>query len=123
MDFAWSANGYVYHTRFDSIDQVPLGTLQRTGDNILALTLGMARGHQLADVDSHRLGNLVFFDFLGAFVIRWSLTMSNVINTFAVILSLYTIYRNAKDMCSSNGKVQEQNITYQIKHSKRIIKD
>lgn len=94
----------MYHTRFDTIDQIPLGTLQRTGDNILALTLGMARGHQLANIDSHRSGNLVFFDFLGAFVVRWSLAMSNLINTFAVIFSLYTIYRNAKDICSKDGK-------------------
>lgn len=40
VDFAWSTNGYVYHTKFDTVDQIPLGTLQRTGDNILALVRG-----------------------------------------------------------------------------------
>lgn len=40
VDFAWSTNGYVYHTKYDTIDQVPLGTLQRTGDNILAFVRG-----------------------------------------------------------------------------------
>lgn len=97
LDFAWSANGYVYHTKFDSIENIPLGSLQRTGDNILALARGMAQGHKLADVDSHRLGHLVFFDFLGAFVVRWPMAVSDLVNITTVILSFYTIYVNAKD--------------------------
>lgn len=42
VDFAWSSNGYVYHTKFDTVDQIPLGSLQRTGDNILALVKGLS---------------------------------------------------------------------------------
>ncbi|KAF5299923.1 hypothetical protein FQR65_LT09318 [Abscondita terminalis] len=96
LDFAWSSNGYVYHTRFDSIDQIPLGTLQRTGDNILALARGMAMGHQLSNVESHRAGNLVFFDFLGAFVVRWPMIIADIINLSSVILSLYSVSVNMK---------------------------
>ncbi|XP_018563035.1 endoplasmic reticulum metallopeptidase 1 isoform X1 [Anoplophora glabripennis] len=98
LDFAWSANGYVYHTKFDSIEQIPLGTLQRTGDNILALARGMAQGHQLSDVEKYRAGNLVFFDFLGAFVIRWPMLIADIINLSSVIFSLYSIYGNVKDV-------------------------
>ncbi|KAJ8960218.1 hypothetical protein NQ318_003942 [Aromia moschata] len=97
LDFAWSANGYVYHTKFDAIEQVPLGSLQRTGDNILALAKGMAQGHQLSNVEKYRAGNLVFFDFLGAFVIRWPMLVADVINLLSVIFSLYSIYGNIKD--------------------------
>ncbi|KAK4885667.1 hypothetical protein RN001_001938 [Aquatica leii] len=96
LDFAWSSNGYVYHTRFDSIDQIPLGTLQRTGDNILALARGMAMGHQLSNIESHRAGNLVFFDFLGAFVVRWPMVIADIINLSSVILSFYSVYENMK---------------------------
>ncbi|KAF5278793.1 hypothetical protein FQA39_LY18351 [Lamprigera yunnana] len=96
LDFAWSSNGYVYHTKFDSIDQIPLGTLQRTGDNILALARGMATGHQLSNVESHRAGNLVFFDFLGAFVVRWPMFIADIINISSVILSFYSVYENMK---------------------------
>lgn len=103
LDFAWSANGYVYHTKFDTIDQIPLGSLQRTGDNILSLARGMARGHQLSNIESHRAGNLVFFDFLGAFVVRWSMTVSNIINTLSVIFSVYTIMQNSKE--NTNGTI------------------
>lgn len=95
MDFAWSANGYVYHTKFDTIEQIPLGSLQRTGDNILALARGMAQGHQLENVQKHSAGNLVFFDFLGAFVVRWPMEVSDLINILSVIFSIYTIRMNA----------------------------
>lgn len=103
LDFAWSANGYVYHTRFDTIDQIPLGTLQRTGDNILALARGMAQGHQLASIESHRAGNLVFFDFLGAFVVRWPMPVADVVNLFAVILSFYSIFINMNKAYASDA--------------------
>ncbi|KAL1493675.1 hypothetical protein ABEB36_009373 [Hypothenemus hampei] len=103
LDFAWSANGYVYHTKFDSIKHVPLGSLQRTGDNILALARGMAQGHQLSNVDEYRHGNLVFFDFLGAFVIRWPMLVADVINVVSVIVSFYCIFKNAKDAKKFDG--------------------
>lgn len=43
VDLAWSSNGYVYHTRLDTADRVPLPALQRTGDNVLALAHGNTR--------------------------------------------------------------------------------
>lgn len=101
LDFAWSANGYVYHTRFDAIQQVPLGSLQRTGDNILALARGLAMGHQLSQVTVSEKqdpsGHFVFFDFLGAFVVRWSMFTADLVNVSAVLISFYALYRNMKD--------------------------
>ncbi|CAH1280027.1 unnamed protein product [Diabrotica balteata] len=103
LDFAWSANGYVYHTKFDSVEYVPLGSLQRTGDNILALAKGMAQGHQLSDVKKYRAGNLVFFDFLGAFVIRWPMLVADIVNISSVIFSLYSIYGNFRSAEVTDG--------------------
>ena len=95
LDFAWSKNGYVYHTKFDSIDQVPLGSLQRTGDNILALTLGIVSGYYLSDENYISSGgSLVFFDFLGAFVIRWSEFTAKFVNLAGIVVGLYSIYSN-----------------------------
>lgn len=104
LDFAWSANGYVYHTKFDTIEQIPLGSLQRTGDNILALARGMAQGHQLSQVEKFKEGNLVFFDFLGAFVVRWPMMVADLINLTSVIFSLFSIYENVKSAEKSDGK-------------------
>lgn len=97
LDFAWSSNGYVYHTKFDTIDQIPVGSLQRTGDNILSLAKGMAQGHQLSNVEKYRPGNLVFFDFLGAFVIRWPMPVADIVNLLSVIASIYCIVVNATE--------------------------
>lgn len=102
LDFAWSSNGYVYHTQYDSLEQIPLGSLQRTGDNILALALGMAQGHQLSNIEHYKGGNLVFFDFLGAFVVRWSMEVADLINILTVIISLYSLYANSKTMETSD---------------------
>ncbi|KAL3286357.1 hypothetical protein HHI36_000864 [Cryptolaemus montrouzieri] len=96
LDFAWSSNGYVYHSEYDSLEQIPLGSLQRTGDNILALAIGMTQGHQLSNVEQYKSGNLVFFDFLGAFVVRWSMGAADLINILSVIFSVYSLYTNAK---------------------------
>lgn len=104
LDFAWSANGYVYHTKFDSFEQVPIGSLQRTGDNILALARGMAQGHQMSHVEDYRAGNLVFFDFLGAFVVRWPMMVADFINVSSVIFSIFTVYMNAKDAETNESK-------------------
>lgn len=95
LDFAWSTNGYVYHTRFDNVDQVPLGSLQRTGDNILALVRGITAGHYLSDVVSNQQkGSLVFFDFLGAFVVRWPEYLASTINIAGILIGLYSIFLN-----------------------------
>ncbi|XP_066598785.1 endoplasmic reticulum metallopeptidase 1-like [Prorops nasuta] len=95
LDFAWSTNGYVYHTRFDTVDQIPLGALQRTGDNILALTQGILLQHQFSDeLKQEYKGNLVFFDFLGAFVFRWPQYFAYIINLGSICLNAYSIYLN-----------------------------
>ncbi|XP_031849002.1 endoplasmic reticulum metallopeptidase 1 [Nomia melanderi] len=95
LDFAWSTNGYVYHTKFDNIDQIPLGSLQRTGDNILALLQGIVLDSNLSEAIQNNPGNLVFFDFLGAFVIRWPQYMASTINVVSIIVGVCSIYLNA----------------------------
>jgi hypothetical protein len=96
LDFAWSRNGYVYHTKFDNVGQIPLGTLQRTGDNILALAVSLVNNDKMANTEKYASGNLVFFDFLGAFMIRWSESTGIIINTVAAAVSVYCLYRNMK---------------------------
>jgi len=98
VDFAWSKNGYVYHTKFDNVDQIPLGALQRTGDNILALTKGIVFEDHLADPSMQDTrGNLVFFDFLGAFMIRWPQYIASTVNIASLIIAGYSIYLNMQN--------------------------
>lgn len=53
VDLAWSANGYVYHTHLDTAENVPLPALQRTGDNVLALTQGALACTQAPTATAH----------------------------------------------------------------------
>jgi len=95
LDFAWSANGYVYHTKLDTVDKIPLGTFQRTGDNMLPLILKLVNSKQISDVEKYSMGNLVFFDFLGIFIVHWSEVLSDIINISVIIVSLLIILYNA----------------------------
>ncbi|KAL0278689.1 UNVERIFIED_CONTAM: hypothetical protein PYX00_000439 [Menopon gallinae] len=91
LDFAWSTNGYVYHTKFDNVDQIPLETLQRTGENILGLTRGMANAQELSDVARFRPGNMIYFDVLGLYLVRWPEMFGNFINIITTILSFWVL--------------------------------
>lgn len=41
------------------MDKIPLGTFQRTGDNILPLILKLVNSKQISDVEKYSTGNLV----------------------------------------------------------------
>ncbi|XP_043512200.1 endoplasmic reticulum metallopeptidase 1-like [Frieseomelitta varia] len=98
LDFAWATNGYVYHTKFDNIHQIPLGSLQRTGDNILALLEGIVLDNYLSEVPlQDHTGNPVFFDFLGIFVVRWPQYVASTINMISIAAGIYSIYLNMRN--------------------------
>lgn len=47
MDFAFYENGYVYHTKNDIAEIIPMGSYQNAGDNILAITVAAANHPEL----------------------------------------------------------------------------
>lgn len=51
MDFAVYRNGYVYHTKNDIAETIPIGTFQNAGDNILALTKAVSNSPEMASSD------------------------------------------------------------------------
>ncbi|XP_035796226.1 endoplasmic reticulum metallopeptidase 1-like [Anopheles albimanus] len=102
MDFAHIANGYRYHTRYDSMDFLSLNVLQRTGDNILQLTRELANGDELAIADPATLpvGQKVFFDFVGLFFLQYDIATSRIINfsvcTLSTVVPLLVLLHNRK---------------------------
>lgn len=87
----------MYHTKYDNINQIPLGSLQRTGDNILALLQGIVLDDYLSEVTVRdKVERLVFFDFLGLFVIRWPQYVASIINIVSIIAGAYSIYLNTQ---------------------------
>jgi len=102
LDFAHAMNGYVYHTSYDNLDAIPAGTLQHTGDNLLALTKHLASSDILSNSQEHAAGRTVYFDVLGLYMIRYSETTGIIINAFTVALSIYTVTKNMVTIKSGN---------------------
>ncbi|EQC34205.1 hypothetical protein SDRG_08408 [Saprolegnia diclina VS20] len=80
MDFAYVANGYVYHTPLDDISRIQLGAIQRFGENvqgtIAQLFASPATLRSLGAQSS--LGGHIFFDVFG----YRTLTLSTEVSTF-----------------------------------------
>ena len=37
LDIAFVKDGYIYHTEYDTSERIALGSIQRAGDNVLAV--------------------------------------------------------------------------------------
>lgn len=102
IDFAHAMNGYVYHTSYDDLDAISAGTLQHTGDNLLALTKHLASSDILNNSQEHAAGRTVYFDVLGLYMIRYSETIGIIVNVFIVALSVYTVTKSMVTIKSGN---------------------
>ncbi|CAD7014592.1 unnamed protein product [Ceratitis capitata] len=109
LDIAHSYNGYVYHTKFDRTDVIPRGTLQTTGDNILAMARTFSNSTELKDPSRHVNGHTVFYDFFGYFVVYYTEATGRILNTCvavgAVILISISMYLMAADSFVSIGYI------------------
>ncbi|KAH8372492.1 hypothetical protein KR093_011712, partial [Drosophila rubida] len=80
LDMAQCINGFVYHTRYDTIDVIPRESLQNTGENLLGLVRGLANATELNDTEAHKTGHAIFFDFLGIFFFHYSESTGKYLN-------------------------------------------
>ncbi|KAG4075302.1 hypothetical protein HA402_003093 [Bradysia odoriphaga] len=90
LDFAIYRNGYIYHTRYDAANLVPMSTFQNSGDNILNLIRAVAASPKLSEPATDD-GELVFFDFLGWFMISYTATNGIIINVVICFVSCVII--------------------------------
>lgn len=103
MDFAFNANGYVYHTKYDTADLIPLGTYQHTGDNILAVTKSLALSTELYNVTEHWDDNVVFYDILGWTMLYYTQKEAVLINLLVAGIGLLVVACCLKSMSSRSG--------------------
>lgn len=92
IDIAYITNGYVYHTSWDRPEGISLDCLQRAGDNLLALVKRLADSPQLEDPGNLADGAAVFFDFLGLFMIVYSMPCATIIHLITVGLLLTLMF-------------------------------
>ncbi|XP_059614556.1 endoplasmic reticulum metallopeptidase 1-like isoform X2 [Phlebotomus argentipes] len=91
LDTAFPYNGYVYHTKYDSIDVIPDGTYQHTGDNVLSLVKGMANSPELDVGADLSTGSVIFFDFMGWFMISYTEVVAIIVNSLLTILLIVIV--------------------------------
>lgn len=103
MDFAFNANGYVYHTKYDTADIIPLGTYQHTGDNMLALTKSLARSSELYNVTEHWDENVVFYDILGWTMLYYTQKEALLINLLVAGIGLLVVACCLRSMSKRSG--------------------
>ncbi|KAB1279630.1 Endoplasmic reticulum metallopeptidase 1, partial [Camelus dromedarius] len=84
IDLAFIENGYIYHTKYDTADRILTDSIQRAGDNILAVLKYLSTSDMLAAASEYQHGNMVFFDVLGLFVIAYPYRVGLIINYMVI---------------------------------------
>lgn len=75
-------------TRYDTADRIPDGSIQRAGDNILALVKEIANSDQLVDPGDDKHGKIVYFDVLGLFSVAYPERMGLILNYGTIALTI-----------------------------------
>lgn len=88
LDFAHYKNGYVYHTKYDNLNQVEPSVLQNTGDNLFELTKAISTHN----VTKNNKFKYVFFDILGVYMISYTELSGVVANFLIVLLSFFSFF-------------------------------
>ncbi|GCB71991.1 endoplasmic reticulum metallopeptidase 1 [Scyliorhinus torazame] len=113
IDLAFIENGYIYHTKYDTADRIPLDSIKRAGDNILAVLQYLATSEELADSTQYRHGTMIFFDVLGLFVVAYPQRIGAIINYLVAVAAV--VYLGKKFSISINrGSHYRRDLLYGI---------
>ncbi|XP_077442292.1 endoplasmic reticulum metallopeptidase 1 [Vanacampus margaritifer] len=95
IDLAFIENGFIYHTKYDTADRILTGSIQRAGDNILAVLKHLLVSEELADSSEYRHGNMVFFDVLGVAVVAYPARVGTILNYMVAVATFLYLARKA----------------------------
>ncbi|KAH8400839.1 hypothetical protein KR009_001396 [Drosophila setifemur] len=109
LDIAQCINGYTYHTKYDRFANIPRGSIQNTGENVLALVRAFSNATELENLSAYASGHAVFFDILGLYFISYSASTGVILNysiaAVTIILVFISISRIASVSCVSTRYV------------------
>ncbi|XP_061401283.1 endoplasmic reticulum metallopeptidase 1 [Musca vetustissima] len=108
LDMAHALNGYIYHTKYDNFHNLERGTYQTTGDNVLALTWALANAEELTNPEVHAEGHVVFYDFLGWFMLAYTKTTGTIINVGISCCAIIFIFLSVFLMSGKDSKGDAQ---------------
>lgn len=91
FDFAFYQNGYRYHTKFDDFQNIPPGSYQHVGDNILTLVKNLASAPEVSEGDGVP-GKMIYYDIFGFFMISYTTRTAFILNIVTVLLSVAVFF-------------------------------
>lgn len=101
IDLAFIENGFIYHTKYDTANRILTDSIQRAGDNILAVLKYLVMSEKLADSSEYRHGNMVFFDLLGVVVVAYPARVGTILNYMVATATF--LYLAKKASLPGNG--------------------
>ena len=78
--------------RYDVPSAIPDASIQRAGENVLAIVCEVSTSPLLEDPGEDRHGKLVFFDLFGKTVIIYPERVAAILNTLVGIAALVSVY-------------------------------
>ena len=91
IDIAYASNGYVYHTSHDTASIIPDGSMQRGGENFLAIILALSNSPYLIHKEEYKQGKVVFFDLFGWYMVIFPQAMETWLNYGCVLAAVLYI--------------------------------
>ncbi|XVE75361.1 hypothetical protein DITRI_Ditri12bG0088300 [Diplodiscus trichospermus] len=94
LDFAYTDNGAVYHTKNDKLELLKSGSLQHLGENMLAFLLQIAssshlsKGKAMDDDGQSNHDTAIFFDILGQYMVVYRQRFANMLHNSVILQSL-----------------------------------
>ncbi|MEQ2239481.1 Endoplasmic reticulum metallopeptidase 1 [Ilyodon furcidens] len=95
IDLAFIENGFIYHTKYDTANRILTGSIQRAGDNILAVLKHLVTSEKLADSSEYRHGNMVFFDLLGVVAVAYPARIGTIVNYMVASATFFYLAKKA----------------------------
>ncbi|KAI6228158.1 Peptidase [Aphelenchoides besseyi] len=93
LDIAYHRNGWSYHTEFDTADVISVGSIQRGGENVLAVAQALVRSPSLSKPAQRNDGNKwVFYDVVGLFTVRYKAVYGAIANYLTIFLVGLIVY-------------------------------
>ncbi|XP_017077578.1 endoplasmic reticulum metallopeptidase 1-like [Drosophila eugracilis] len=109
LDMAQFINGFCYHTKYDRFANIPRGSIQNTGENLLSLVRDISNATELDNMAAYASGHAVFFDFLRIYFISYTASNGIILNYtvagVALVLVFISIWRTASISSATIGYV------------------
>lgn len=104
---AFIKDGYRYHTDYDGLSNIPLGSFQHVGDNTLSLIKALSKAPEISDQINRDTTNTVYYDFFGLFLVSYSENVGTFINLTTVIISITIATYGFLEMQPGKYKIKE----------------